>query len=67
MLCFFIPDSNYTHAPGVAGDFTLYTLPRGRPCIYVFSLGDETKRGAKLGVASYQCSVSIVAFVSPIG
>ena len=40
---------------------------RGRPCIYVFSLGDETKRGAKLGVASYQCSVSIVAFVSPIG
>ena len=67
LLCFFVPDSNNIHAPGVVGQFSLYTLPRGRPCISESCHGDEAKRGAVFGVISYQCFVSFDALVFPIG
>jgi hypothetical protein len=63
MFCFFIPDSNNIHAPGVVVEFTLYTLPRGRPCICEFCLGDEAKRGAVLGLQQMTC---MCAFTSSL-
>jgi len=49
LLCFFVPDSNNIHAPGVV-EITLYTLPRGWHCICEFCLGDEAKRGAVIWI-----------------
>jgi hypothetical protein len=67
LYCFFVPDSNNIHAPGVVGEVTLYTLPRGwQFCISEFCLRNEAKRGAVFWVISHQCSVSIDALVFPV-
>ena len=56
------------HAPGVVGEITLYTLPRGWNCMCEFCLGeDEAKRGAVFWVISHQCSVGIDALDFPVG
>jgi len=67
LLCFFVPDSNNVHAPGVVGEITLHTLPRDWPCICEFCLGDEAKRGAVFWVIWHQCSVGIDDLVFPVG
>ena len=38
----------------LAGEITLYTLPRGWHCIREFCLGDEAKRGAVFWVILHQ-------------
>jgi len=68
LYCFFVPDSNNIHAPGVVKEVTLlYTLSRGWHCIHEFCLGDEAKRGAVFWVISHQCSVGIDALIFPVG
>ena len=72
LYCFFVPDSNNIHAPGVVGEITLYTRPRGWHCICEFCLGDEAigdeaKRGVVFWVISHQCSVGIDALVFSVG
>jgi len=55
-FCFFVPDSNNVHAPGLIGVITLYTLPRGWHCICEFCLGDEAKRGTHWHVLCHKHS-----------
>ena len=67
LFCFFVPDGNNIHAPGVVGEITLYTLPLGWHCICEYCLGDEAKRGAVFWVISHQCSAGIDALIFPVG
>ena len=67
MLFCFVPDSNNIHAPGVVGEITLYTLPRGWHCVCEFCLGDEASVVQYFGLSHTNALQALMLLFSQLG
>jgi len=67
MFCYFVPDSNNIHAPGVFGEITLYTLLRGWHCICEFVLGMKPSVVRYFGLSRTNNLEALMLLLSHLG